>query len=75
MPRTYRRRTGWVPQAERKLAVRADVPDAYDTDRLIDVFLLHVLGMGLESKLGPDKVMMLKRQLPPTRAAPLREAA
>ena len=64
MVRRYKRRTTQVPQDERDLRVRAEVPEYYDTDKLVDVFMLHLLSRGLEAKLGVDKVAMLKRHLP-----------
>ena len=64
MPRRNKRRTTQVPQAERELVVCADIPEYYDTDKLVDVFMLHLLSRGLEAKLGVDKVAMLKRHLP-----------
>jgi len=44
--------------------IRADEPEYYDTDKLVDVFMLHLLARGLEAKLEPDKIAMLHRQLP-----------
>ena len=64
MGRRYQRRTTQVPQDDRTLTVRADLPEYYDTNKLVDVFLLHLLGRGLEAKLNPDRVTMLHRRLP-----------
>ena len=62
--RRYKRRTNRVPQDERTFVIRADEPEYYDTDKLVDVFMLHLLARGLEAKLEPDKIAMLHRQLP-----------
>ena len=56
MPRRYQRRTTQVPQDERGLKTRAEVPEYYDTDKLVDVFMLHLLSRGLEAKLGSDRL-------------------
>ena len=62
--RTYRRKTGQVPQSERRFTITDDRADRIDVDKLADLILFMVVN---HDQPEPDGRMTARLGHPPTR--------